>query len=196
MRGKPFPQRAVSIVSHIPLQDLTATCDHQVASVDIVRPEGALGTWQLLIKPSERLPAGPFEFGIAIHAVATSGNSRAIKSAIAVKGFVAEPIQLTPRGLLFGAAPVGTELRGDVTIHSMDGTPFTVGAIDASSSAVTVEAKGQAADKTAFHFVIKRQVTQLGNHSDVVTFTALTESRAFALPLSLSYYGVSAPTSQ
>jgi hypothetical protein len=147
------------------------------------------GTFSLEVKPSNKLPPGPFSFRIPVQLVTEGGQSHTV-TALRVEGVMLEDIQAFPSTLFFGHQPLGAFLVETILLRSMKTKAFEVERVQTYGEGIRVESQVLATMPLAKAFRLSQEVRHKGSQSGKVTFFLKSGKKQSVLDVTLQYYGL------
>jgi hypothetical protein len=188
--SQPLSPQKVIVTSLVPVQNLTAASNSHQLQVRVKRLHDDPRRFELVIAPT-KLPVGSFQFEITVVPQA-SDDERLPRKSLRVTGWVVSDYQASPPHAMFGARPVGEIAQETLTLHSLTGQHFDVIGTIFEGDGLVVE-KAPLETSVGPSFVLKQQITKIGEHVGKVVFRLRTkEGKETEVVVSVSYLGIPA----
>lgn len=185
-----FSARTADVTALVPLRDLIAKCDPNLATLEVVRQIKDQNRFEVRITPSATLPAGAFKFDVMVYPVLSGGEELPGVSLIA-KGRVREDIQVAPSELALGARLVGEKVEEAISLYSLSGKSFVIKRFEASSD-TSLKLPTTAEPASRYAYSVTQMISKLGSQAgEILFFVQTSEADAqLVAPLKVSYFGI------
>jgi hypothetical protein len=181
--GQPFAELVVPVRTLVPLKGLEATCANKRFAIQLMSV-GA-NRYELRVKPTEKLPIGPFHCDIFLAAEGTeNGAMPPLKTR--VEGKIVRDIQPIEPAVVFGAGRVGTTFRETISLASLTGSTFDVERCDSSIPGLEVNP----VDRYFGSFEVTLPCCGIGEQKSEISFLVRDEANEkWSLRVPLLYHG-------
>jgi hypothetical protein len=192
VQGQLFPPKKVDVWTHMNATGLFLKYDRTKIKV-ITRRSSEDNKFSLEITLAKSMPPGPFNITINVQPEEV-GKKPLPGRLLLVQGIIQGDIQALPSAIRLGAQPVGETALETVTFKSASGQPLELRAFEADSKDLKIEPIPNQEFEGQNSFRIKALITQVGHHTNQVTFVFRrrdsTEKTKLVLPV--QYYGLPA----
>ncbi len=195
VRDGPRPLAQVKVHSRTPITGLKAQCDANLAAVEVTQAAAEFpGERSLTIRPCAELPLGPARFFVTVTPLGANGTEIPPQR-LRVVGNVVDDVCALPAVLSLGPRKIGEVASDEVVLHSRSGRPFRVHLAQSRPSETSASlVEGEAQARVDHRLSITQRISKEGRRQNGSRWGLRAEGgrRTTELPVTISYYGVSA----